>query len=272
MASDTVQACRVAVEYRETADDIDTRVVVRLRAAGVCHAGVDVCMRKPLVAATSVDRSVRIWNWQEMSLELVKQFQDEAYSIAIHPNGLMVVVGFADKLRLMSVLLDDLKACCPADAVDFPKFNLHCYKYAPHSLRDRTMGEEYVGISPGSVRVQISIYNICVDVRQRADRKSDSSTAPHGRLIPSVEWRPASMKHFLLIVSLGFSCVQLYREFSVKQCREVRFSHGGHLFAAVNGTTINVYDTYTADTVAILRGHSGAAPWLPSCLFDSCMC
>jgi cilia- and flagella-associated protein 57 len=45
-----------------------------------------------------------------MSLELVKQFQDEAYSIAIHPNGLLAVVGFADKLRLMAVLLDDLKA------------------------------------------------------------------------------------------------------------------------------------------------------------------
>jgi cilia- and flagella-associated protein 57 len=52
---------------------------------------------------------VRIWNWQDMSLELVKQFQDEAYSIAIHPNGLLVVAGFANKLRLLVVLLDDLK-------------------------------------------------------------------------------------------------------------------------------------------------------------------
>jgi hypothetical protein len=76
-------------------------------------SGVDVCLRKPLVATTSVDRCVRIWNWQEMSLELVKQFQDEAYSIAIHPNGMMVAVGFADKLRLMAVLLDDLKVRGP---------------------------------------------------------------------------------------------------------------------------------------------------------------
>ena len=78
-----------------------------------------MCLRKPLVAATSVDRSVRIWNWQDMSLELVKQFQDEAYSIAIHPNGLLVVVGFADKLRLMAVLLDDLKACPYNDVATF---------------------------------------------------------------------------------------------------------------------------------------------------------
>lgn len=51
--------------------------------------------------------------------------------------------------------------------------------------------------------------------------------------------------------------MQVYREFAVKQCREVRFSTGGHLFAAVNGTTIHVYNTYTAENVATLRGHSG---------------
>jgi hypothetical protein len=63
--------------------------------------------------------------------------------------------------------------------------------------------------------------------------------------------------------------MQLYREFPVKQCREVRFSNGGHLFAAVNGTTINVYDTYTTDTVATLRGHSGAPPMTPIIHIDA---
>jgi cilia- and flagella-associated protein 57 len=55
----------------------------------------------------------------------------------------------------------------------------------------------------------------------------------------------------------GLCALQVYREFAVKQCREVRFSGGGHLFAAVNGTTIHVYNTYTAENVATLRGHSG---------------
>jgi cilia- and flagella-associated protein 57 len=74
--------------------------------------GLDVCMRKPLVATCSLDKAVRIWNWQDMSLELVKFFQDEAFSIAMHPNGLLLLVGFGDKLRLMTVLMDDLKVPC----------------------------------------------------------------------------------------------------------------------------------------------------------------
>ena len=41
--------------------------------------------------------------------ELVKIFAEEAYSVALHPTGLSVLVGFADKLRLMVVLMDDLR-------------------------------------------------------------------------------------------------------------------------------------------------------------------
>lgn len=78
-------------------------------------------------------------------------------------------------------------------------------------------------------------------------------------------WTNISLPIVLLSVVLDvLVCVQLYREFAVKQCKEVRFSNGGHLFAAVNGTTINVYDTYTADTVATLRGHSGTLHAIPN--------
>jgi hypothetical protein len=35
------------------------------------------------------------------------------------------------------------------------------------------------------------------------------------------------------------------------------FSHGGQHFAAVNGTLLQVYNTYTCDCIATLRGHSG---------------
>ena len=43
------------------------------------------------------------------SLDLCKQFQEEAYSIALHPSGLFVLVGFSEKLRLMNVLIDDIR-------------------------------------------------------------------------------------------------------------------------------------------------------------------
>ena len=43
------------------------------------------------------------------ALELYKEFAEEAYSIALHPSGLYVLVGFSDKLRLMNLLIDDIR-------------------------------------------------------------------------------------------------------------------------------------------------------------------
>ncbi|XP_019645355.1 PREDICTED: cilia- and flagella-associated protein 57-like [Branchiostoma belcheri] len=71
--------------------------------------GTDVCIRKPLIATASLDRSIRIWNYETNSLELYKEFQEEAYSIALHPSGLYILVGFSDKLRLMNLLIDDIR-------------------------------------------------------------------------------------------------------------------------------------------------------------------
>jgi hypothetical protein len=48
-------------------------------------------------------------------------------------------------------------------------------------------------------------------------------------------------------------CYRLIKEFSVKACKECRFSHGGHYFAAVNGNTISIYNTYTFENVGNLR-------------------
>nr|CAH8853750.1 unnamed protein product [Trichobilharzia regenti] len=71
--------------------------------------GMDVCMRKPLIATCATDRTVRIWNYETNDLELTKQFAEEAFSIALHPSGLYVLVGFSDKLRLMNILIDDIR-------------------------------------------------------------------------------------------------------------------------------------------------------------------
>ncbi|XP_039468371.1 cilia- and flagella-associated protein 57 isoform X2 [Oreochromis aureus] len=71
--------------------------------------GLSICIRKPLVATCSVDRSVRIWNYETKVLELYKEFQEEAYSVALHPTGLFILVGFSDRLRLMNLLIDDIR-------------------------------------------------------------------------------------------------------------------------------------------------------------------
>ncbi|XP_062412142.1 cilia- and flagella-associated protein 57-like [Sardina pilchardus] len=71
--------------------------------------GLSVCMRKPIIATCSLDQSVRIWNFETNTLELYKEFQEEAFSIALHPCGLYVLVGFSSKLRLMNLLIDDIR-------------------------------------------------------------------------------------------------------------------------------------------------------------------
>lgn len=42
-------------------------------------------------------------------MEIYREFSEEAFSIALHPSGLYVLVGFSDKLRLMNILIDDIK-------------------------------------------------------------------------------------------------------------------------------------------------------------------
>ncbi|XP_063431022.1 cilia- and flagella-associated protein 57-like [Mytilus galloprovincialis] len=78
--------------------------------------GVDICIRKPLIATCSLDKSVRIWNYEKCNLELYKEFPEELFSIALHPSGLYILVGFNDKLRLQNLLIDDIRT--------FKEFNI----------------------------------------------------------------------------------------------------------------------------------------------------
>ncbi|XP_044533122.1 cilia- and flagella-associated protein 57 [Gracilinanus agilis] len=72
--------------------------------------GMAICIRKPLIATCSLDRSVRIWNYENNNLELYKEYQEEAYTISLHPSGHYTVVGFADKLRIMNLLINDIRS------------------------------------------------------------------------------------------------------------------------------------------------------------------
>ncbi|XP_035517008.1 cilia- and flagella-associated protein 57 [Morone saxatilis] len=132
--------------------------------------GLSVCIRKPLVATSSLDHSVRIWNYETKVLELYKEFQEEAYSVALHPTGLFILVGFSDKLRLMNLLIDDIRT---------------------------------------------------------------------------------------------------FKEFTVRGCRECAFSHGGHMFAAVNGNVIHIYSVTSFENILNLKGHNGKVRGIEWSLDDS---
>jgi WD40 repeat protein len=67
---------------------------------------MDVCIRKPLIATTSYDKTLKVWNYDTKDLEHTYTFAETAYSLAFHPSGLHCVVGFSDKLKLMNLFLD----------------------------------------------------------------------------------------------------------------------------------------------------------------------
>ena len=71
--------------------------------------GLDACVRRPLLVTCGVDKTVRVWNYVERTVEVCKEFSEEAYCVAFHPSGFHVLVGFSDKLRLMNLLMEDLK-------------------------------------------------------------------------------------------------------------------------------------------------------------------
>lgn len=120
--------------------------------------GMDTCIRKPLIVTCASDNTVRVWNYLDATSELIKYFPEEAFSVAIHPSGLYILVGFSDKLRLMNLLIDDI--------------------------------------------------------------------------------RP-------------------FREFTIRGCKECRFSNGGQYFAAIHGNSIQIYSTWSFENVCHLKGHIG---------------
>ncbi|KAJ3227958.1 Cilia- and flagella-associated protein 57 [Clydaea vesicula] len=50
---------------------------------------------------------------------------------------------------------------------------------------------------------------------------------------------------------------RFFKEFSIRGCKECKFSNGGHIFAAVHGNTIQVYSTWTFENICVLKGHNG---------------
>lgn len=71
--------------------------------------GLDLSMNKPVVVTSSHDNSLRIWNYLDHGVEVVRFFEEPASSIAIHPNGLYLLAAFPSGIQLMAIMLDDVK-------------------------------------------------------------------------------------------------------------------------------------------------------------------
>eukprot|EP01038_Epipyxis_sp_PR26KG_P004822 gene4822-6757_t len=73
--------------------------------------GMDICIRKPLIITCSKDQTLRIWNFKNHTLELLKHYPEDMFSCALHPSGLQCAIGFTDKVRAYHILMDDLRIC-----------------------------------------------------------------------------------------------------------------------------------------------------------------
>lgn len=72
-------------------------------------SGLTMCAWKPVfMTCGELDRSVRLWDFETESLIMLKQYDEDIFSVALHPMGLFCLIGFTDKLRFMSILIDDL--------------------------------------------------------------------------------------------------------------------------------------------------------------------
>jgi cilia- and flagella-associated protein 57 len=70
--------------------------------------GIDVALWKPIIVTCAKDNTVRVWNISERRIEITKHFAEEPCALSVHPAGLYVVIAFADKIRIASILLDDI--------------------------------------------------------------------------------------------------------------------------------------------------------------------
>lgn len=78
------------------------------------------CVRKPIFVSAGADRTVRVWSHlkspvggpqadRRPEVELVKRFSESIHSLALHPTGLHLLVGFESGLQLMNLLMEDIR-------------------------------------------------------------------------------------------------------------------------------------------------------------------
>ena len=67
---------------------------------------MDVCTRKPLIATASKDKTIKIWNYEERTVETPKAEAESALCLSFHPSGLHLAVAYSDKLRILNLQKD----------------------------------------------------------------------------------------------------------------------------------------------------------------------
>ena len=54
-----------------------------------------------------MDKTVRVWNYVDMCLEAMKEFEEPALTLAFHPNGYQLIVAFTNCIKLLNIIFSD---------------------------------------------------------------------------------------------------------------------------------------------------------------------
>uniref|UniRef100_A0ABL0EFU1 Cilia- and flagella-associated protein 57 n=1 Tax=Rhodnius prolixus TaxID=13249 RepID=A0ABL0EFU1_RHOPR len=110
-------------------------------------ASVSTCVWKPLfITVGALDKTARIWDYNTRKTILIKDFPNEIYSASFHPSGLYCLMGFTDKLKLLLVLIDDLRA---VRQVDIKCCTLVSFSYG---------GSLFAAVNGESIEVYSAVY------------------------------------------------------------------------------------------------------------------
>jgi WD40 repeat protein len=89
------------------------------------HSGeisyMDICIQRPIIATLSkTDSTIRVWNYDTGECELSKSYvslqkefassnQTYLQSIALHPSGFYLAIGFIDKVKIYHLMQSEIR-------------------------------------------------------------------------------------------------------------------------------------------------------------------
>ena len=167
MATSTLQVygLNFSVDWSKHDNPIFHTITQPFHAAPI--VGLDTCIRKPLVATSSLDRTVRIWNTQEHTVEVIKTFPTEPGAISLHPSGLHILVVFSDKVRFMNLYGDSIQ--------DFKSWTLRSVSDVKFSV-----GGQYFAVVHGN---SIQLYNTYT-----CEQTFFGQLRGHSQKVRSIQW------------------------------------------------------------------------------------
>jgi cilia- and flagella-associated protein 57 len=73
--------------------------------------GMDTCISKTWLVTSGADGTIRVWNYVEHTAEVSCAFAEVANSVTLHPSGMYIIACFSSSIKLLAVMLDELRPC-----------------------------------------------------------------------------------------------------------------------------------------------------------------